>query len=328
LELDLETSLNEDCNSREITLEQTQRGATYELLNEAGTVLESQTSAGGNLNFMVQDAALKDGINTIQVAASFKGCASGLLTQPVIIEKLAAPTMTSQLFTTCFNAPTLLTVGTNENVDHFEWSGSQGQIKGANTASYQTDSLTEETTYFATPVLINGCKGESAVLTVIPEPTLKPEVIFANDTLYSSVWGPKYIWLKNGEALANSDNPFWIPSEDGRYSVTVVSGGCSFQSPEFLISNVQENASSLYTLYPNPTSSENIQIVGGKKGITANIRIMDILGKEIYRTMQTSGNTGTMLIKTPGVLSDGVYFLMIDDGAIKKQIRFIIQNEE
>jgi chitodextrinase len=328
LELDLQTQLNEDCNSREVTLQQTQRGATYELLNEAGTIIAAQTSTGGNLNFIVPEADLKEGINTFQVSASFKGCASAILTQPVIIEKLAAPTMTSQLITTCSNAPALLTVSTNENVNHFEWSSSQGKIKGANTATYQTDSLREETTYFVTPVLANGCKGESAVLTVTPEPILNPEIIFSNDTLYTSAWGPKYIWSKNGEALDNSDNPFFIPTDDGRYSVTVFSGGCSFQSPEFLINNVQENGSSLYNLYPNPTTSENIQIVTGKKGITADIRIMDILGKEIYKTTHTSGSNGTIMIKTPNVLSDGVYFLMIDDGGVKKQIRFIIQNEE
>jgi hypothetical protein len=270
---------------------------------------------------------LGGGINDLVISASFKGCSSALIDGKVSIDKVSGPQLTSHDLTICYGSKATLSVPDSESVQYYQWADSTGVIKSATGSTFTTQDITSEVTYMVTPVLTNGCKGKTAVMMVTPQLPQDPELLFANDTLYTSVLGASYYWTFNNEVLEGENGPYIIADADGVYNITVVLGGCEKTSRAFTITGAGENiAGSLYQLYPNPTTGERIVLNKTVPGKPISVRITDVVGREIYFDHLTPEGQSISLhpAQRPG---SGVYFLRVDDGTVRKQIRFIIRNE-
>jgi hypothetical protein len=328
LDIELDAAVLNGCETSEVTINESQDGVLYALQTADGTVVSEQvTGTGGSISLNVPHQSLGVGINDLVIAASFKGCSSALIDGKVSIENVSGPQLTSHDLSICYGSKATLSVPASESVQYYQWADSTGIIKSATGSTFTTNEITSEATYTVTPVLTNGCKGKTAVMMISPQMPEDPELLFANDTLYTSVLGSSYYWTFNNEVLEGVNKPYILPEADGVYNLTVVIGGCEKTSRAFTITGAGENlAGSLYELYPNPTTGERIILNKTIPGKSVSVRITDVLGREIYRDHLTPEGQSISLhpAQRPG---SGVYFLRLDDGTVRKQIRFIIRNE-
>lgn len=328
LETDLDAAVITSCETSEVSLTNSQDGALYLLQTTDGTaVSDPVTGTGGSISLNIPHERLKAGLNDLVISASFKGCSSALIDGKVSVDKVTGPELTSHDLTVCFGSKATLSVPGTESVQYYQWADSTGVIKSATGATFTTEEITSESTYMVTPVLTNGCKGKTAVMMVTPQLQEDPELLFVNDTLYTSVLGSSYYWTLNNEVLEGITKPYILPQTDGVYTITVILGGCEKTSRAFTITGTSENlAGSLYELYPNPTTGEKIILNKTVPGKPISVRITDVLGREIYVDHLTPEGQSISLQpkQRPG---SGIYFLQVDDGTVNKQIRFIVRNE-
>jgi hypothetical protein len=103
---------------------------------------------------------------------------------------------------------------------------------------------------------VNGC--DSLVLTQLSVlPVALPQISLSGGVLTTGQYAG-YQWYFNGEPIAGATNQFFIPEEQGMYTVEVTaSNGCTrFSAPfQFIIDDVAERSEGVDVLiYPNPGS--------------------------------------------------------------------------
>src|SRR5690606_28136636 len=137
----------------------------------------------------------------------------------------------------------------------------------------------------------------------------------------------EYIWSQNGETVYRSlTDPRFTPTADGSYTLTVRKGGCLRTSREQVVTGVERESFSSFQLYPNPTTSRNIKLRFAGAGNDVVVRIVDVVGKEVF-TMpyENLGQSGELQIEPMQRLAKGVYLMTIEYRSGKQQIRFVIE---
>jgi len=155
-------------------------------------------------------------------------------------------------------------------------------------------------------------KGESAEVII----KLRPDIIRADNKLIATfVEGATYTWYYNNARLDITVNSIDLNGNYGNYRVSLVNGGCTSSSPEYIVTvggistAVAENLQrvDMVKVYPNPAQNVvNVQFTDFTNQ-SVSIEIMDISGKQLQRVISNTENTSIDISS----LARGVYFLRI-----------------
>jgi len=173
------------------------------------------------------------------------------------------------------------------------------------------------TTYIVEGNTTCGTATSNVTITVNPAPAT-PIIFQQGNVLSTSVPGGSSVqWYLNGSPIAGATNANHTITENGTYTVVITnnSNGCSSSSvatnAEMDTSGLDENELGFnYIVYPNPTHGEFILTVSNITE-TINIKLYDVLGKEINLNVESTVSENTILNFNLSSYSDGVYFLSI-----------------
>jgi hypothetical protein len=311
-----------------IELTNTQKGATYKLLNpENQEISITQTSLGESLTFELEASKLNQGINDIRVVAGFKGCNSVTLPNAIAVEYQPLPAVTTNDVSTCANEPAQLNAASSAPGATYNWYTSANEkLKGSNGPVLVTAPIAEETYYTVSAVLPNGCESPRANIVVYPYHVDEPEIIINENTLSTSVAANEYIWTRNGEVIAASASNAVDATEPGSYQVTAKTGGCAKTSRTFLVTGTESDQDFRYNVYPNPTSYNeiNLQVITGNNE-PIKIRMVDLVGKEVYGKQFFTDDLkdGVQLATTK--LRAGAYIVILEQRSRSRKVKLIVK---
>jgi len=140
------------------------------------------------------------------------------------------------------------------------------------------------------------------------------QIIYSNDTLFSSVSNTSYQWLFNNQLLTDDTLSFITNLNTGSYVLMVTdSNGCSSTSSALSITSISNYQLTEINLFPNPAQS-NIIINGIKE--LCNVLITDVTGQVVYSD-QLKNNSIDI-----SHLPDGIYILnlYLENGIYRKEI--------
>jgi hypothetical protein len=311
-----------------VTLTSTQSGAIYTLSSLQGEKLATVNSSGGEINFTVPQNTLKAGENEFIILASFKGCAEEALNEKVVIEFTDAPKVNVENMSVCKGSSAVLKVSADQDQLVYTWYDQDGnKIKGAESATFETDPISEETFVFVSAELPGGCKGPQQMITITPEEIEEPVLYQSQDTLHVTAMASEFIWTIGGRELQRTTTPYLILSEKGEYAVTCVKGGCTKTSATLPVTELQFRiAPGEVTVYPNPAPSDDINVRGNfNYAAPVSIKVIDAAGKEMFTTSEeTIRLNGGVKLQSQGKLKAGMYFLILEENSKKRKIKFIV----
>lgn len=146
----------------------------------------------------------------------------------------------------------------------------------------------------------------------------KPNVILqGGNVLLSSVSAGNYQWYRDGVAIENAVESFYLIDAAGNYSVEVWNQDCKFRSDELLVTSLQTLDEHSLKVYPNPTS-DRLLIKNLKSGIKKVI-LKDVRGKVILEKKTIEEIVEIDLSR----FTQGVYILEIDGDGFKQQEKII-----
>ncbi len=148
--------------------------------------------------------------------------------------------------------------------------------------------------YFCMISYGNGTLYTQAVNVLVYPLLSVPFLVQSNDTLFSSATDGNQ-WLLNGQPIAGANQPFFVPTQSGAYSVQSQDSttGCisAASAPTNFVFIGVENRSPSPTalrLFPNPTAGR--LALEGEAG-AYSLRLFDLQGREIWQTSAQTGET-------------------------------------
>ncbi|MEI6089622.1 MAG: T9SS type A sorting domain-containing protein [bacterium] len=195
---------------------------------------------------------------------------------------------------------------------------------GFNTYLWSTGATTREITvtqpgtYSVTATTKDGCSTTTEMTVVERDRPAKPEVLYYQGVIWSSVNASKYKWYKDGKPLPQSNlkaiNIGQDETDAGIYSVEIWDEyGCEAQSDGLsVIASVNDlNAGEYLNVTPNPFDQTfkldvNLEVSGN-----VIIQISDINGKLVYETKDFISNNQISQTIDLGNISSGVYMIYI-----------------
>ncbi|MEO8591560.1 MAG: T9SS type A sorting domain-containing protein [Flavobacteriales bacterium] len=279
-------------------------------------VLTIPTAAGSTYQWYMDGVGIVGATDTALVVATTgdysvvitntSGCASeASVATTVTAETVNAPAVVPTEPTTfCEGAGATLIADFIDNVT-YQWSQDGLEIVGAN--GMQLTVMTAGS-YTVTVTTLGGCGATSDAIDVVVNPLPPTPVIsWSNDSLLVSGAGT-FQWYMDGSTIAGATDPWWVPTEDGSYTVQFTDGnGCSSFSEAwiYLTTGVSALSTANMLVVPNPsTGSFAIQLSG------ANGRAYEILDPTGKRV-----RTGTLAgLRTTVDMSgaeQGMYFLRL-----------------
>jgi hypothetical protein len=308
-----------------IRITQAIAGATYEL-SAGGNVLQSYISERDEIEFSIDKSALNKGRNEFIVSASFAGCDQNRVSTPFPMDYEDAPVALASDVSVCSGEAATLSAAISDG-HRISWYDETGNvIKGQDAGTLVTEPVVKETFYYVSATTQHGCEGPKATITVTPAQLENPQLLFDGNTLQSSVVADSYEWKLNGEVIAETLTPYFTPVENGEYSLQVVSGGCTKASASFVVTGLENTEGGSLSVYPNPTKTDAIHIKGSVRGDgAANIRIIDVAGREIFRAEVLLDNLNSGIRIQPGIrLEPGIYVLVLEKKSQIWKKRFVI----
>jgi hypothetical protein len=159
----------------------------------------------------------------------------------------------------------------------------------------------------------------SSSVTVTASTTPVANFIQRNDSLLSTSVGTSYQWFMNNSPIAGANTPFYLPLQNGSYSVAISNAGCADTSVARFITSL-DNQLTNYQLKmaPNPATSK-VKLTGNitlwKNART--IRIVNLLGQEVRSDRPNPDQEGSQVIDLNG-LAVGAYRLEILGTGVSK----------
>lgn len=195
------------------------------------------------------------------------------------------PQASIQPITTKVCPDSCIAFGNNSvNASSYEWFFDGGS------PSYSTDSFPQNICYSTsglydvTLIVHNGPYSDTSVITNLIEvyASPSPNITQSNDTLYAnnSLTGSTYQWYHDNTIISNATNPFYIPTQNGNYSVIVTSGNGCTASDDLQVVNVGiENVlgENDFEIFPNP-ADESVTIRLGRNQ-NAELKLYNTLGQ-------------------------------------------------
>ncbi|MCE9537649.1 MAG: FG-GAP-like repeat-containing protein, partial [Bacteroidetes bacterium] len=177
-----------------------------------------------------------------------------------------------------------------------------------------TLALVTATDYFAAAT-VSGCEsttrfGVTVTVGISPDIT----TLSSGLTITANQNGAAYQWINCDNAnapLFGQFNQSFTATANGNYAVSITKNGCTDTSSCYNVNNVgiiENTSAETITIYPNPFTSQTT-ITFTQDQSNYNIKIMDVLGKEI-KTLNFIGRE--LIIEREEMLA-GIYFVQIFD---------------
>lgn len=174
--------------------------------------------------------------------------------------------------------------------------------------------------------VINPCDSTSSTDSVIIQNGILPAIPIisqAGDTLFST-YVTNNQWYFNSTLIPGATGPFYLPQQTGVYSVTYTEGSCTVQSPGFnyIVISVNEvfNENN-FQVYKN-NGSIYIKTTGAYS--LRNIMLFAVDGKQ--KMVVENINTKTFNLQLPRELSNGIYFLRLDNGKTTATVKLFLKD--
>jgi hypothetical protein len=124
----------------------------------------------------------------------------------------------------------------------------------------------------------------------IPE---TPIVVLTNDTLFATeTTANQYQWLKDGVGIPGATGSFYVPTENGLYSVQAINSGgfpCisnSSNQVNVVINSIQKSNKLAFSIFPNPTSDYlQLQLNFDDSSESIQYEILDLQGRSIQKSI-------------------------------------------
>lgn len=240
-------------------------------------------------------------------------------TQENYITVLPKPTLeiTASDTITCRNTPVTIQASGALTYNWFPVVG-----LSSSTNSNITANPAQTTTYTLNGTGQNGCVSlETIKITVNPLPTA-PVISFNEETgtITSNVTANEYQWLLAGNPISGATSSTYVPTQNGSYRLRITDEkGCSNNSNTVNVTTVSIDAISKIgvKIFPNPANE--VLYFESPFSITEPIRIIDALGRTVYRGSVTNNQLELNNLAT------GVYILELAYQTKNYHFRFIKQ---
>lgn len=170
--------------------------------------------------------------------------------------------------------------------------------------------------WWATVRTAEGCAGGSdTVLTVVYPSPPQPVITRSGNVLLADA-GLRHQWYRNGAALPNETNQFYVPTEPGSYTVAITNEyGCTRHSAPYDVPTGSEHpqpahASLQVEAYPDPVTDLLTITLQGGGGMAVEVRMIDLLGRELVRATVMPGEAVRTHVLSLATLPPGAYLLV------------------
>ncbi len=257
----------------------------YSLLSakDGSVVGASISGTGSDLNFQVAANALVAGPNKFLVQEMNKFCASlGASSDTVVLSYLPPPVAPSvSAGISCGKGLVTLTASGAPSGGYYNWYDSLNATTPYTnqTATFVTDTITRQRTYYVSAVNSLGCEGAwaPAQANVV---NLDPAVIIVtgSSTLQSN-YDTGNQWYLDGTVIVGATNKTLQINQSGDYKLTVSSQGCSVSTDkEMVVTGIDEKSTDI-NAYPNPVKGKLTIEASGNENASGDL--YNALGEHI-----------------------------------------------
>ena len=201
-----------------------------------------------------------------------------------------------------------LSLNTDSQNVEYQWYYSQSPISEATEVSF----LPENTGFYSLLATNEfGCVSLSnEELVVLCSNEFTPEISFTDDTLFSvSYLFLEYQWLLNNEIIIGANENFYLPTEQGTYSLSLFDEwGCEYRSNEIIynLSDLDQIFSQNLLVYPNP-SNGRVTLSIDKNFNQAIVEVFNLHGKKVFNKLLYENYSSLDLQELP----KGIYYLSV-----------------
>ena len=165
--------------------------------------------------------------------------------------------------------------------------------------------------YYVTVTDAGNCTASSnhLALNVHPQPPVSISVNGDSLLAYNAV---TYQWYKDGVLIPGANNPLWVVTQSGSYTVVVTdANGCSAQSLPVVITinGIAEIVSAQIKVYPNPLQNGNWNLEVGENLLGSKVEVFDAEGRLVYQSEIRNQKSEIEMN-----VARGVYMLRISSG--------------
>ncbi|MBK8490217.1 MAG: choice-of-anchor B family protein [Saprospirales bacterium] len=192
----------------------------------------------------------------------------------------------------------------NEALDSWQWYLDGAPIENATEPVW----LAGISGQYSVTVELGPCSVSSEAVSISIVEAAIPVLTLVNDTLFSSP-AAAYQWFLNGTLVEGATDPFFVPEEDGLYTVEITDeNGCEALSDPLevvLINSVSQALPSGWKIYPNPAVDQlTLDLSGAGDGTYV---LYDLVGRKVADGKLFGAKTQ---IAVSG-LNTGIYMLEI-----------------
>ncbi len=167
---------------------------------------------------------------------------------------------------------------------------------------------------FAVNPQFSGCFAWANDLVVVWADSIPvPDIIFNNDTLYTTTTAPNYnyMWSLNNNLIPGATQPFIPATQQGCYTVSITNpDGCDETSVPYCLTGLNESSLSQVLIKPHPVTGVSAITIPFEQSSNALIQVFDIFGKKV-RELNTNGDR-EIYFNSNGMAA-GMYILHIKD---------------
>ncbi len=293
-----------------------QQGITYEWSVERGTLMGRNDRASIAVQW---DSGAGNGMVT--VLARHRDCSAHAERAIHIFEGIP-PQITSSGDTVFCQGDTI-TLEAEEGYTDYVWSTGARERRIA---------VIDSGLYSVTATSPQGCRLKSREILIhsVPPPPV-PSVLVRGDTLYCRSEGMHYQWLKNGVPIPGATAQWYLPTEDGEYSVIITDEhGCSSISGITRVENGVgiENPVSIvrrFDVAPNPGTGVFAVALDFETPASFELTVTDLRGRVISRS-QSSGMVKSYLGKIDlRGMPAGAYFISVQTQSGSQRKKLVVQ---
>jgi len=202
----------------------------------------------------------------------------------------------------CAGGDVVLTAPSGNN---YTW---QWNLNGTPLATSQLITATQSGNYEVEVTNVCGSATSTLVtVTAYPLPAV-PTIVLSNDSLLATTSAGTYQWFYNGNAITGATNDFFVPSQNGDYTLLITdANGCSAMSAVFSMTTVglQTIFKQAHNVFPNPFN-DYLTIELPK---TENAVIMTIEGKQLWSGILHQGRN----VMNMQQFVSGIYILKLNN---------------
>lgn len=346
-----------------VTISNSQVGVFYQAINEEGqTISDPVAGSGQTISLQIPAAELTFGTNKLRITAGFSGCERQTLPGEVTINYVSELTViTEGDVSVCEGADVTLEASGAPAGGFYKWFDSNGtHVEGATSAIFEVTGIFTETVYYVATAHPSGCESEMAEIHIYADTLDMPVIQINEDTLFTEVVG-YYQWKKDEEEIPGATLHYYVPQENGSYSVVASNGGCYKESEpyQFVLTDGGDgdgdgngngngdgnggdgdggdpvtgiengnNSEFVLNIYPVPSNGHSINVLlRTPKTDPVLIEIIDALGRLHFSKIIDAGQlmNGTSLV--PGSpLYSGIYFIRATQADIKAGKKLIVKD--